>query len=604
MSNSIVATTPVIHNIYQASQLNPNSICLDMAIKDQYFSGIVNGSQIDSYLLLIKDINNNLLWSSSPITTVLSSDTNITYYNAPTAVGDSYVNWFGSDTFGQIIDSSFQDIKYNGTGWTANNTKDSDYNYDGSTYYSNSKGDYFTYTFKGATSILGFLRQRNDGGMANVYIDNALINGNLDTYNAHGDTNFVGTNLDASISHILKVVVNGNKNAASTDCFVEFDYLILTPDSNPSCKISHIPNDTATYTFFGSCINCYFRTTPDSGLVDILIDGVLQQTIDTASASITPTVMLYQNINLTTASHTITLRVTGNSNNTFNQYVYFEKFEIFSKTSLLQYVDDSDSLVKYTGSNWKVGIQGFVPFYDNTVHNSSVANDSVSMTFTGTDVFAYFTQGEDKGIMDCYLDGVFQSTVDTYAIGQYIYDGNNPQTLLYSATGLANTNHTVKFVVKGTKNSASTGTRIELDYFKINNGGMNYLYDKDTLTIKVPANLVTLRGALKWQLIYWNSDNNNESVSSGETLFTNMTTPTLSLNVGDVITSRTYDFEANYSQAEKISIQDFDMQLNEIHYQINCGVFGQEVSGTAIDCGDFDTDTGATIRYHINCGTF
>ena len=84
------------------------------------------------------------------------------------------------------------------------------------------------------------------------------------------------------------------------------------------------------------------------------------------------------------------------------------------------------------------------------------------------------------------------------------------------------------------------------------------LYNGQTLSITVPQNSVTFRGQLKWTLTYWN---NTESVSSGEMIFTNLTTPTLVTTMPTSITSKMYNLTYTYSQAENIPIKRWNIEL-------------------------------------------
>ena len=367
-----------------------------------------------------------------------------------------------------------------------------------------------------------------------------------------------------------------------------------------------------------------------------------------------------------------------------------------------QIIDSSNSSVQYYGTGW-AAITASAGYYNNTVHNSAIAEDYIQYVFVGTGIDCYFTEGKDKGIFHVFVDGVDNGTVDTYITNGTSTNGNNFKVKAYSITNLPFGNHTIKIVVTGDKYSASTMAKIEFDYFQIlnTNGSKNsntkgnyiqytftsngieiymdmtpdsgtmqvyvdnidkgiidlfsntynmnslaysnmdlkygshvlkivvtgnkntqssnsfvyfesleitnktmlptMLHDKQLFEFILPGGTIKDMGALKWQLILWNSSNNGESVSSGEMIFTSMSLPTNNMNTVDTITDKSYIFTSKYSQAENIPIKKYNYSLYSINYKTNCGYFGQSINGTQLDCGSLDS---VRNRYHIDCGTF
>jgi len=366
-------------------------------------------------------------------------------------------------------------------------------------------------------------------------------------------------------------------------------------------------------------------------------------------------------------------------------------------TATNQTIDDTNSLVQYYGNGW--AIETSPTHYNGSVHYSSMANDYAQYTFLGTGIKAYSTFGIDKGIFEVFIDGLSEGTVDTYAIGTGA-NGNNFHVLSYSKENLSYGNHTIKFLILGTKNSSSTDSRVEFDYFEAynTNGSKNSslagsyveytfsangidvymdktpdsgtvqilidnidqgtidlysptynlnelaftntnltyashiikimvtgnkntqssnsfcyfeklettnkttlpttLYDKQLFSFTLPANTITFKGAVKWQLTYWNSSNAGENVSSGEMIFTSMSTPVAVLNATSIITNKSFTFSSTYTQSENIPIKKYNYSLYAINYIIDEMYFGQGVSndGTIIDCGNFgDVVSGISV---------
>ena len=85
----------------------------------------------------------------------------------------------------------------------------------------------------------------------------------------------------------------------------------------------------------------------------------------------------------------------------------------------------------------------------------------MSVTFTGTAVQYIAPTANNHGDADIYLDGTKVATVDGYS------SGTDFQQVLYSASGLADTTHTLKIVVTGQKDAASGGTFVSVDAINV-----------------------------------------------------------------------------------------------------------------------------------------
>lgn len=118
--------------------------------------------------------------------------------------------------------------------------------------------------------------------------------------------------------------------------------------------------------------------------------------------------------------------------------------------------DDVDADLQYTGAWSHVANQSYTGGdYLQTESFSDTAGDSVTVPFTGTAVQWIGPRASNHGTADVYLDGVKQTTVDTY--------GNGSQVVFYSAAGLTAGAHTLKIVVTGAKNPSSQGAFVSID---------------------------------------------------------------------------------------------------------------------------------------------
>jgi hypothetical protein len=135
----------------------------------------------------------------------------------------------------------------------------------------------------------------------------------------------------------------------------------------------------------------------------------------------------------------------------------FRIYKLVSKTANQISVDDKSNQITYNGtwSNWDSTPQN----YYNTERFNSTANSYAQFTFTGTDVKWVGTKENNSGIAKVYIDGVLQATIDTYSASS-LY-----QQDLFTKSGMTNSQHTIKIVVTGTKNSSSSSTNIVIDKF-------------------------------------------------------------------------------------------------------------------------------------------
>ncbi len=125
--------------------------------------------------------------------------------------------------------------------------------------------------------------------------------------------------------------------------------------------------------------------------------------------------------------------------------------------------DDADTTdLQYSG-NWShVSDQSYTGGdYDRTESFSDTAGDSMSVTFTGTAVQWIAPTANNHGVAEVYLDGNPVTGVDGYSA--------NPefQQIAYQVSGLSDTTHTLKIVVTGQKDAASSGTYVSIDAINV-----------------------------------------------------------------------------------------------------------------------------------------
>jgi hypothetical protein len=98
-------------------------------------------------------------------------------------------------------------------------------------------------------------------------------------------------------------------------------------------------------------------------------------------------------------------------------------------------------------------------YYLGDCHYSNVAGTYAEFRFTGTGVRWIGKKSSDHGKADIYIDGIFDSTVDTYSGADAI------QAICYQKTGLASKDHVLRIVVRNDKHASSTGYYSDWDAF-------------------------------------------------------------------------------------------------------------------------------------------
>src|SRR5882762_2129931 len=121
--------------------------------------------------------------------------------------------------------------------------------------------------------------------------------------------------------------------------------------------------------------------------------------------------------------------------------------------------DDADSAIQYAGAWSHVGPEaGYTSGESHQTESfSNTTDDSLTVPFTGTAIRWIASKSGNHGLADVYLDGTNVSTVDTYV------SSTVNQQVQWSASGLANGAHTLKIVVTGQKNAASSGFFVPVD---------------------------------------------------------------------------------------------------------------------------------------------
>jgi hypothetical protein len=353
--------------------------------------------------------------------------------------------------------------------------------FDGTISDSSTTNDDVEYTFTG-TTVQFYTQKGPSAGIFDIYMD-GVYQTSFDSYSASHEYQVLAYE-NTSLSngeHTIKMEVTGTHNASSTGYFCHIDRIVTskptvgvvddadtanisytgtwehlsrTGPSDGTISDSSTTNDDVEYTFTGTTVQFYTQKGPSGGIFDIYIDNVLQTSYDSYSASHEYQVLAYENTSLSNGEHTVKIVVTGTKNASSTGYFCHIDY-VETSTPNLAVIDDADTInISYTGT-WDH--QTSTGPYDGTISVSNTANDYLEYTFTGDTVEYYTQKGPSAGIFDIYLDGVLQTSFDSYS------SSHEYQVLAYENTSLTYGTHTLKIVVTGTKNASSTNYYCHID---------------------------------------------------------------------------------------------------------------------------------------------
>ena len=460
------------------------------------------------------------------------------------------------------------------------------------------------YSFSG-TQVSWYGLTNNDLGIASVYIDGALAADDIDCYNTTRISHLLYNKTGLSNgNHTIKIVAKGTKNPLSNGIALVHDYFgcMAAPslptavddasasitydgtwvtDVNPiyynsTCHVSNTAGSLFQATFTGTQAFWYGLKNNDLGLAAVYIDGVLAKDSIDCYSTTKAVNMLFSKTDLTNTSHSIKVVVKGiknpSSNGTAIVHDYFD-FPVVAPTM----IDDASAITTYSGT-WVTDANGI--YYNNTCHVSNTVNSYFQVAFTGTQVSWYGLKNNDLGMATVYIDGVLaQDDIDCYS--------SSPRAvfMLFNKTGLSDGNHTIKVVVKGTKNAASNGVALVHDYFSIS-------------SFATPT--VNLTGDLSFAGVRKNS-------TAGKTFTISNTGSTL-LTVNSLELSAGFTSDWTSGTIAAAGHQDVIITFaptleivynGQIKVNTNTGIYSIAVSGTGINAQTMNTilPSNTNIRY-------
>jgi len=299
---------------------------------------------------------------------------------------------------------------------------------------------------------------------------------------------------------------------------------------------------TASFSFTGTSVRWIGRRNKEGGIARLSVDGRDAIEVDLYSEPNeirTSVITLYD---LGQGPHTLTIEVTGTKNRkASSNVVTVDAFEVEPQIlSRFQEMDPDVTLtagwIQDSSGTWSGGgvASGLDPRFGG-MRYTETAGEKATVKFRGTSIAWSGYRGPDGGIAIVRLDGGEPKEVDTYS------PKFKAQVVVFTATGLADTNHTLTIEMTGRRNPAAIPTatgpvRIVVDAFEVTTPGRRYQQDD-------PA--ITYTGL-------WTRDNDNRPWSEGR-----LATGNLEDNPSGMSVSATFTFtgtSVSWISAQKRSI--------------------------------------------------
>ena len=249
---------------------------------------------------------------------------------------------------------------------------------------------------------------------------------------------------------------------------------------------STVAGATASFTFNGTSVRWIGRRNVEGGIALVRVDGGPAREVDLFSRPNEIRTSVLTIYGLSPGQHTLTIEVTAHQNaDALSNVVTVDAFEV--EPPIVSHLQETDPDVVLSAgwvhddsSSWSGGGVGLRP--DGPVGGmrfAETAGEKATLTFRGTSIAWSGYRGPDAGIARVELDGV-ASEVDMHSPTPKF------QQVVFTATELADTSHTLTIEVTGRKSDVSTGTKVVVDAFDVTTPGTRYEEGDASITYTGP----------------------------------------------------------------------------------------------------------------------
>src|SRR5260221_569177 len=233
----------------------------------------------------------------------------------------------------------------------------------------------------------------------------------------------------------------------------------------------------ATVSFSGTSIRWLGSRGRAMGIALISVDGGPTKEVDLFARPVDEAHSPILTINdLSNGPHTLTIQVTGTANTQAEgAAVVVDAFDIQPNFTVSHWQDTDPNA--HFSAGWTKSQEGFpwsgsgvanTPELPVTAQETTNAGETLSLPFRGTAFSWVGYTGPDGGIATGQIDGGAPTQVDTYSpAAKY-------QQIVFTATWLADANHTFTITTTGLKNAASSSSTLVVDAFDAFTPGRRY----------------------------------------------------------------------------------------------------------------------------------
>jgi hypothetical protein len=250
----------------------------------------------------------------------------------------------------------------------------------------------------------------------------------------------------------------------------------------------------ASFTFTGPSVTWIGARDSTTGIARVSVDGVFVRDVDTYSKTKEIRVPMFEATDLQDTLHTLTIEATGQQNaGATGNLIVIDAFDVPAVT--ITRLQETDPSVSFSAGNWDQGDTSR-QWSAGIASLANQPNAQVTFTFTGTAVTWIGANGPQTGMANVFIDGALvASNLDTYAPSEHL------QAPIFTASGLAETSHTISIQVTGQRNPAASDAIVVVDAFEVITSGVRH-QDTDAAISYGPG---------------WIQDNRDKAYSEGAT---------------------------------------------------------------------------------------
>ena len=237
--------------------------------------------------------------------------------------------------------------------------------------------------------------------------------------------------------------------------------------SGGSAVQSSLPGARATFSFSGDSVTWIGYRSVDSGKARVFLDGVFVTELDLFARNDESSVRVYSLRRLVAGSHTLMIEVSGAKNPDSQGFVVLvDAFDV--PAPVVSHRQNTDPDLAFAGNWTHASDDPSHPWSGRSISYSNAAGASVTLPFNGTAIGWVGYRGPEGGIAQLFVDGAPAGQVDTY------YHSPRFQATLFTASGLANGDHSLTIRATGAKNSQATDALVMVDALDVTTPGTRF----------------------------------------------------------------------------------------------------------------------------------